>query len=112
MLFRYFVLCPLTVQGWLNSVVFRFVCFLFFVGSQGWCRAELLTRLVGSGLHNFFFCESCDGSLQQVTREMVRGIHLNVFSGDFQCCSCITLGARGVTARSFGRRFLACMPGT
>jgi len=53
----------------------------------GWCRAELLTRLVGSGLHNLFFCESYDGSLQQVTREMVQGIDLNVFSGDFQCCS-------------------------
>ena len=55
--------------------------------SQGWCRAELLTRLVGSGVDNLFFCESCDGSLQQVTREMVHGIDLNVFSGDFRCCS-------------------------
>ena len=87
MLLGNLVVCPLTVQGWLKSVVSRFVCFLFLVRSQGWCRAELLTRLVGSGVHNLFFCESCDGSLQQLTREMVHGIDLNVFSGDFRCCS-------------------------
>ena len=47
----------------------------------------MLARLVGSGLRNLFFCESCDGSLQQVTEEMVRAMDLSVFSGSFRCCA-------------------------
>ena len=46
----------------------------------------MLARLVGSGLRNLFFCESSDGSLQQVTQDMARSIDLNVFSGVFRCC--------------------------
>ena len=57
------------------------------VWSQGWRRAELVARLVGSGIQNLFFCEACDGSLQQATQEMVRGIDLNVFFGEFPCCT-------------------------
>jgi len=53
----------------------------------GWCKAEFLARLVESGVHNLFFCDSCDGFLQQVTLEMLRTIDLNVFSGEFGCCS-------------------------
>ena len=33
-----------------------------------------------------FFCDSCKGSLQQVTHEMVHRIDLNVFLGDFRRC--------------------------
>ena len=55
--------------------------------SQGWRRAELVAKLVGSGIQNLFFCEACDGTLQQVTEEMVRGIDLNVFFGEFPCCT-------------------------
>ena len=40
---------------------------------------------MGGDLHNLFFCESCDGSLQQVTREIVRGLDLKVLSGYFRC---------------------------
>ena len=54
---------------------------------QGWCKAEFLSRLVKSGVHNLFICDSCDGLLQQVTLEMVQTIDLNVFSGEFRCCS-------------------------
>ena len=57
------------------------------VWSQGWLRAELLARLVGSGIQNLFLYEACDGSLQQVTQEMARGIDLNVFLGEFPCCT-------------------------
>ena len=42
---------------------------------------------MGADLHNLFFCESCDGSLQQATREIVHGLDLKVFSGDFRCCA-------------------------
>ena len=40
---------------------FEFVCLC--VSSQGWLRAELLARLVGSGIQNLFFCDACAGSL-------------------------------------------------
>ena len=33
------------------------------VSSQCWLRAELLARLVGSGIQNLFFCDACAGSL-------------------------------------------------
>ena len=36
---------------------------------------------MGADLHNPFFCESCDGSLQQVTSEIVK-----IFSGYFRRC--------------------------
>ena len=62
------------------------VCVCWCVRSQGWRRAELVARLVGSGIQNLFFCEACDGTVQQVTEEMVRGIDLNVFFGEFPCC--------------------------
>ena len=42
---------------------------------------------MGADLRNLFFCESCDGSLQQVTREIVRGLDLKIFSGYFRCCA-------------------------
>ena len=42
----------------------------------------------------YIFCESCNGSLQQVTYEMVHGIALNVFLGDFGCCSLGHMGCR------------------
>ena len=56
--------------------------------SEGWRRAELLARLVGSDVYNVFICESCDGTLQQLTQDTVaHNIDLNVFAGDFPCCS-------------------------
>ena len=63
------------------------MCVCVCVWSQGWRRAELVAKLVGSGIQNLFFCEACDGTLQQVTEEMVRGLDLNVFFGEFQCCT-------------------------
>ena len=70
----------------LRSTVRWLVVFFFWI-IQGWCKAEFLARLVESGVHNLFFCDSCDGFLQQVTLEMLQTIDLNVFSGEFGCCS-------------------------
>ena len=59
----------------------------------GWCRAEVLARLVASGTHRFFLCEACDGTLQQVTSETVPALDLNVFLGDFSCCAVNHVGS-------------------
>ena len=67
-----------------------FVCGMFLCWREklrGWCRAELLARLVGSGLHRLFLCDTYDGALQQLTCELVRGLDLCVFLGTFRCCS-------------------------
>lgn len=60
---------------------------------SGWCRAELLARLVASGIHRLFLCEDCDGALQQATSEMVGALDLNVFLGDFPCCAAGHVGS-------------------
>ena len=70
----------------------------FFVGVriyEFWCRAELLARLVGSGLHRVFLCDTYDGALQQLTCELVRGVDLCVFLGAFRCCSLGHAGCHG-----------------
>lgn len=76
----FIVVAPATAHDDIELDVWTHFC-------SGWCRAELLARLVGSGVHMLFLCEACDGSLQKVTWKMVDGIELNVFSGTFQCCS-------------------------
>ena len=91
------VACRASLSLWLvpsteHSLFHQFcsalgVCVCVPVRSQGWRRAELVARLVGSGIQNLFFCEACAGTLQQVAEEMVRGIDLNVFFGEFPCCT-------------------------
>lgn len=53
----------------------------------GWCRAELLARVVGAGVRNLFFCESVLGELQVITWERLEAMDLRVFSGEFRCCA-------------------------
>ena len=78
--------------------------------THGRCNAELLARLVASGVHSLFFRDSCDRFLQQVTMKMVQTIDLNFFPACFEAVPCRTSGTSCATARNHALPFSACMP--
>merc|ERR1712136_269059 len=54
---------------------------------RGWCRAEVLAKLSGSGLRHVYVCSGTSGDLQVVTRDLLDTSRLRVFEGEFHCCA-------------------------
>eukprot|EP00927_Polykrikos_kofoidii_P012203 TRINITY_DN15246_c0_g3_i1.p1 TRINITY_DN15246_c0_g3~~TRINITY_DN15246_c0_g3_i1.p1 ORF type:complete len:992 (+),score=108.85 TRINITY_DN15246_c0_g3_i1:203-2977(+) len=54
--------------------------------SRGWCRAELLIKILTSGFGNVYIARSDCAALETVGRDDDIS-SLNIFEGDFTCCS-------------------------
>jgi hypothetical protein len=70
-----------------KHAVSRKVCDLSTYNLRGWCRAEMLSKVCGSGLSMMFICTSSDGNLVPVLADMLKTLDLRVFEGQFSCCS-------------------------
>ena len=75
------VIAPSAVHVDLNSAC-DFETYL----ARGWCRAEIMTKVLNTGLRNLFLCESRTGELDPVTEDTLQRIDLRVFEGSFSCC--------------------------
>jgi len=62
------------------------LCDLESYNSRGWCRAEMLAKVCGSGLNNFFVLSTSDGALRQISEAQLSCLPLDVFEGSFSCC--------------------------
>uniref|UniRef100_A0A7S4K0D7 Uncharacterized protein n=1 Tax=Odontella aurita TaxID=265563 RepID=A0A7S4K0D7_9STRA len=54
---------------------------------RGWCRAEMLAKVCGSGLDHMYIIQGEDSTLQPVDHEWLMKLDLRVFEGQFSCCS-------------------------
>lgn len=54
---------------------------------RGWCRAEMLAKVCGSGLDHMYIIQGEDALLQPVNHEWLMKLDLRVFEGQFSCCS-------------------------
>uniref|UniRef100_A0A7S1ATK8 Uncharacterized protein n=1 Tax=Noctiluca scintillans TaxID=2966 RepID=A0A7S1ATK8_NOCSC len=61
-------------------------CDIDTYATRGWCRAEMMAKVFGSGLDNMFLCEAVGAALKPVTMDMLDQLDLRVFEGDFSCC--------------------------
>lgn len=82
------VVAPVAVHG--NT---RKQCDFHTYNMRGWCRAEMLSKVLGSGLRDFYVLEDVDEDVIPVTAEWLDRISLSVFDGDFSCCA---MGHRGM----------------
>jgi len=55
--------------------------------ARGWCRAEMLSKVITTGTHRMFLCESAHGELNPVTPDMLEHLPMYVFEGSFSCCA-------------------------
>ena len=70
----------------------QMICDLDTYATRGWCRAEMLSKVCGSGLHHMYVFEGGgEGAgaprLEPVTVEYLTKLSLHVFSGQFSCCA-------------------------
>ena len=70
----------------------QMMCDLGTYVTRGWCRAEMLSKVCGSGLHHMYVFEGGgEGAgaprLEPVTLEYLTKLSLHVFSGQFSCCA-------------------------
>ena len=55
---------------------------------RGWCRAEVMSKVCGSGLANFFISDNSEFRPVSMDDPMLRDLSLfDVYSGDFTCCN-------------------------
>jgi len=54
---------------------------------RGWCRAEMLAKVCGSGLDNMYIIQGEQATLEPVTHEWLAKLDLRVFEGEFSCCA-------------------------
>eukprot|EP00660_Eupelagonema_oceanica_P007302 gene7302-15496_t len=47
----------------------------------------MLSKVLGSGLQDFYVLETTDGDVVPVTAEWLDRLSLSVFDGDFSCCA-------------------------
>ena len=67
-------------------------CDLDSYATRGWCRAEMLSKVCGSGLEHFYVFDDDEGGgtggkLEPVTMERLQRLSLHVFDGQFSCCA-------------------------
>ena len=67
-------------------------CGLDSYATRGWCRAEMLSKVCGSGLKHMYVFETngdtnAGGTLQPVTLDWLSRLSLHVFDGRFSCCA-------------------------
>ena len=66
-------------------------CNLGSYATRGWCRAEMLSKVCGSGLEHMYVYRGTDdksgGKLEPVTVESLKQLSLHVFDGNFSCCA-------------------------
>lgn len=54
---------------------------------RGWCRAEMIAKVLSTGTDNMFICDSLSGPLRDVTEDILNDLDLHVFEGEFSCCT-------------------------
>eukprot|EP01065_Artemidia_motanka_P022686 TRINITY_DN26884_c0_g1_i1.p1 TRINITY_DN26884_c0_g1~~TRINITY_DN26884_c0_g1_i1.p1 ORF type:complete len:1048 (+),score=320.32 TRINITY_DN26884_c0_g1_i1:139-3282(+) len=54
---------------------------------RGWCRAEMLAKVCGSGLDSMYIVQGEGTSMAPVTSQWLDQLDLRVFEGQFSCCA-------------------------
>jgi len=68
-------------------------CDLESYDSRGWCRAETVSKVLGSGWDNIYIIDSSEGDLKEAgADELMSCLSLHPFQGEFSCCK---LGHQG-----------------
>ena len=74
-------------------------CDLGTYSTRGWCRAEMLSKVCGSGLEHMYVYNDDEGAaatggdggaggkLEPVTMQHLKRLSLHVFEGQFSCCA-------------------------
>mmetsp|Transcript_48007 Transcript_48007/g.154887 ORF Transcript_48007/g.154887 Transcript_48007/m.154887 type:complete len:1050 (+) Transcript_48007:131-3280(+) len=63
------------------------ICNLTTYNMRGWCRAETISKVFGSGLANMFVVDNPEGELIPVTPELLNSsLSMMLFEADFSCC--------------------------
>ena len=65
----------------------KVTCDVASYNQRGWCRAEMLSKVCGSGVENMYLLDSVHGQLRPVATESMANINLHVFEGEFSCCA-------------------------
>mmetsp|Transcript_82811 Transcript_82811/g.208543 ORF Transcript_82811/g.208543 Transcript_82811/m.208543 type:complete len:1058 (-) Transcript_82811:163-3336(-) len=54
--------------------------------SRGWCRAEMLSKVCGTGMSQMFLASSKEGTVEPLTDFWLDRLDFKVFYGAFSCC--------------------------
>eukprot|EP00929_Paragymnodinium_shiwhaense_P086771 TRINITY_DN47209_c0_g1_i1.p1 TRINITY_DN47209_c0_g1~~TRINITY_DN47209_c0_g1_i1.p1 ORF type:complete len:941 (-),score=200.64 TRINITY_DN47209_c0_g1_i1:132-2954(-) len=54
---------------------------------RGWCRAEMLSKVCSTGLAHMYIIERLEAGIEPVRGGVLASLDMNVFEGDFSCCS-------------------------
>lgn len=61
---------------------------------RGWCRAEMLSKVCGTGLKQMFVSTSSDGGMEPMSEAWLDRLDFKVFRGDLTCCCLGHTGSR------------------
>eukprot|EP00756_Hemistasia_phaeocysticola_P028128 Hpha_TRINITY_DN16160_c0_g2::TRINITY_DN16160_c0_g2_i1::g.3154::m.3154 len=54
---------------------------------RGWCRAEMMAKVCGSGLEHMYIIQGEAATMEPVTEDFLVQLDLRVFEGQFSCCA-------------------------